>query len=287
MKKTLLALFAALTLLTCGARAEIFFEEPPERWDDIEKLEWTIFDVNEGDAMLLTCGGESMLVDGGPMPFRVQLSEALKARGLEHLTTILNTHYHDDHIDGIYYLFRFGFTADEYVQPYSEKALEADELGRRTARAAQANGVPVRRIDDGDVLTVGSAKVQVIKSDIIYSTNARSLVLKVTFKESSILLCADIIGEVQHDLVETRDPALLDADLIKMPHHAITPAVPEFLDAVSPEVAIVTSKEDLLYEDSIIQLTLRDLHPMYSGDGTVYAVTDGEDWYIYQTRGQF
>ena len=285
----LCALVLSLALCTpASAQAQVHFgEQPPAQWEDADVLEWTIFDVNEGDAMLLRCGGESMLVDGGPAPFREDLRDALDALGLRHLTRFFNTHAHDDHIDGLYYLLTYGFTADEYVHAYSPTAIETNELCKRAYEAAKKNGVPVRRVGDGDTLTLGGAQLQVIQWTGILNANARSLVLKVTFGESTALLCADIIGDTQHALVDSAPEGLLDADIIKMPHHAITAAVPEFLDAVSPEAAVVTNCESRAGDGAKKQLRCRKLPALFSGAGRVNAVTDGTDWYVWQEEGKF
>lgn len=250
-------------------------------------LQWTIFDVNEGDAMLLTCEGESMMVDGGPNPFREDLQQALDERGLRHMKYFLNTHYHDDHIDGLYQLLLNGFTADAYLHSYNDWAIRNSELGERTVKAAQKANVPVERILEGDTLSLGGATIQVHQCTEFTNTNARALMLKVTYGESSILLCSDIIGQVQHYFLENLPAQELKADLIKLPHHAITPTVPAFLDAVAPEAAVATNREKDLDGKSINQLKSRDLPTFFSGDGTVYAVTDGTDWYLWQTEGTF
>lgn len=283
MKRAVL-LALVLVCLPMLAAAQVYAGDPPAAWAQKETLEWTVFDVNEGDAMLLTCGGESMLVDGGPKPFRAMLRDELEARGLRHLTRILNTHYHDDHIDGLYYLFTYGFTADEYLHAYSDSAIAGNKLGRRTVQAAKKNGVPVRRVADGDTLTLGGATIDIIQCTKILNTNARSLVLRVSFGGSSILLCADITGEVQHELVESLSEQALRSDLIKLPHHALTPAVPEFLDAVAPQAAVITNRSYNVGTPAKAQLTSRKIPAYFSGDGLVRAVTDGVDWYMTQQK---
>lgn len=285
--KRLIFLAALCLMLAAGARAEVYMQKPPADWADRDVLEWTVFDVNEGDAMLLRCGGESMMVDGGPAPFRDALCEAMDARGLRSMTYMLNTHYHDDHIDGLYYLLKAGFTAGEYLHGYSDGALESDDLGRRTAAAARQGGVPLRRVGEGDVIELGGARLSVFQCTSILNTNARSLVLRVTFGDSALLLCADITGEAQRDFLKRLPEGALRADVIKLPHHAITAAVPEFLDAVSPEAAVITNRRAKVKHGPISQLTSRDIDALFSGDGTVTAVTDGADWYIWQTKGEF
>ena len=287
MKMTAL-LAALLMLFSLPGRAEIYLSEPPADWEGRTLLRWTVFDVNEGDAMLLECGGESMLVDGGSEPFRDQLREALEARGLRNgLAYILNTHYHDDHLGGIYHLFRAGFTPGKYLHPYTESEAQKNTLSRKTVEAVKKNRVSVRLVQHGDVFTLGQAQLHVYRCTEIGGVNAQSLVIRVSFGESSMLLCADINGKVQHYFAQHLPADALRADLIKMPHHAITPAVPAFLDAVSPGAAIVTNRQKDLDSKSITQLEGRNLPALYSGDGTVYAVTDGADWYLCQTEGEF
>lgn len=283
------ALILALSLLPfAGAFAEVYMDQqPPAEWDNLETLTWTIFDVNEGDAMLLSCGGEHMMVDGGPRPFREQLRDALDARDLRHLNYIFCTHYHDDHIDGLYYLLTYGFTADKLFHSYSDWALDHDERGRRTVDAAIENGVPVERIGDGYTFTLGGANLRVFQCTEFSNTNARSLVLRVDFKDSSILLCADIIGDTQDWLVKNHPDGTFDTDLIKLPHHGITPTHTTLLDVVTPEAAIVTNRYDNLEYGSKSQIRKYPLNAKFAGEGTIYCVTDGTDWYIYQTKGEF
>lgn len=289
VKRWVLCVLATFAIcLPHMACAQVFLsKQPPEDWDMEHTLQWTIFDVNEGDAMLLTCEGESMMVDGGPNPFREDLQQALDERGLRHMKYFLNTHYHDDHIDGLYQLLLNGFTADAYLHSYNDWAIRNSELGERTVKAAQKANVPVERILEGDTLSLGGAAIQVHQCTEFTNTNARALMLKVTYGESSILLCSDIIGRAQHYFLENLPAQELKADLIKLPHHAITPTVPAFLDAVAPEAAVATNRQKDLDGKSINQLKSRDLPTFFSGDGTVYAVTDGTDWYLWQTEGTF
>jgi len=227
------------------------------------------------------------MVDGGPRPFREQLRDALDARGLRHLNYIFCTHYHDDHIDGLYRLLEYGFKPGEFLHQYNDWAIRNDKLGKRTVDEANQNGVPVRRVLGGDRLTLGEAQLELFHCTEISGTNARSLVAKVTFKDASILLCADITGKTQRYFLDTLPEGALKADIIKMPHHAITPAVPEFLDAVAPEAAVATNIYKEIDSKSTTQMEGRGWPTFYAGDGTVYAVTDGTDWYMYQTLGEF
>lgn len=113
------------------------------------------FDVNEGDAMLLTCGGKSMPVGCGPNQSREHLRDELTSRNLTHFKYVFSTHYHEDLIDGNYRLLTYGFTADEYLHGYSDWAISQENRMIRTVNAAQGNGIPIQRVQNGDSLTLG------------------------------------------------------------------------------------------------------------------------------------
>lgn len=68
VKRWVLCMLAAFAIcLPHMACAQVFLsQQPPEDWDMEHTLQWTIFDVNEGDAMLLALRGRKH--DGGRRP---------------------------------------------------------------------------------------------------------------------------------------------------------------------------------------------------------------------------
>lgn len=280
-------------VLLCGlwfpATAQVYEQEMPADWQEKDVLRITAFAVGEGDALLLRCGGESMMVDGGPKPFRDPMKEAMEQRGVRHFKYLLNTHSHDDHIDGLYYLMLNGFTADEYLHPYSEWWARADkELHGRTIKLTEKLGIPNRQVGEGDTLTLGGAELKLHRYTKVNNTNAKSLLAKVTFGSATALLCADITGRAQKGFLTQLEPEELKADVIKIPHHGITPVEPDFLTAVSPEFAIVTNYADEKRLSKLMyQLEGRGIPHYFSGEGTVELATDGTDWYVWQTLGEF
>ncbi len=272
--------------MSTSAMAQVYLGQPPADWDDKELFKLTIFDVNEGDAMLLECGGEVMIMDGGPNPFREDLKNALEARGYTHFKYIFSTHYHDDHINGLYHLMTYGFTADEFLHSYNPITVNLDKLHGRAIRQADKNGIPNRKIDEGDVLTLGGATLNIHRWGDVDNANGRSLAVKLTFGSSSVFFCADIIGKTQEYFTANLPADELKADVIKYSHHGITPCNVDFLTAVDPSFAIVTNRSKDVPRTTN-QLESRGIPGMYSGDGTVYCVTDGVDWYMYQTEGEF
>lgn len=281
--KKVCAILLVLMLWCTAASAEVYLSQPPaEGWTE-DVLRVTAIPVGEGDALLLECGGERMMVDGGPSALFHQLTGALEARGITHFKYLLNTHYHDDHINGLYHLMKNDYTADEYMHPYSDIYVNKDKLEKRTVEMAKRKGITVHRLHTGDVITLGGATIRVFRHWDIVNANARSMIERVEFGESSIWLTADITGLAQAFYAGDLAPELLKADIMKVPHHGITPVQADFMDAVDPEFCVVTSyEEDVTTIKS--QFEGRGIPAMYSADGAVIMETDGHDWYVWQEK---
>lgn len=281
-------LFLLLSCLLCaplGARSQVFVNaEKPADWAERETLRVTFFKVGEGDAMLLECGGESMLMDGGPDKFRADLKQAImETRGLTHVRYLFSTHPHDDHISGLYRLMSYGLTADEFLSPFKQSM--SNELQKKAVKAAQKAEIPYRQIVDGDTLSLGGAQLTVLRWDEGGSINELSAMSRVVFKDTALLLCADVPGLGQKHFLETSGDALR-ATLVKAPHHGIQAFVKEFLDAVDPEYVVITNYTTGT-KGIDTQLKSRNLPYTHTGHGSVVCETDGVDWYISQERGVF
>lgn len=65
MRKGLCWLAALLTLWTAARTEVLIGETPPEDWPEREVLRVTVLETGRSDAILLECGGEAMMIDGG------------------------------------------------------------------------------------------------------------------------------------------------------------------------------------------------------------------------------
>ena len=287
MIRGILALWLTLCLLAGVALGEVFLREPDQPgWDSRPLLRLTTFMTGQSDCMLLECGGQAMMIDGGKGHYREKLREALKAKGITHFKYLLNTHFHEDHLTGLLYLMRDGFGVDAFLTPYQDYAAEIDSLQREAITEAKKRNIPVVRIATGDELLLGEAVLSLYRYDEGLSTNGRSVVTRVAFGSCTLLLSADIIGDTQSRMLKEGLADWLSADVLKAPHHAITPMNRPFLNAVQPQAVIITNeiKRDHL---GSVQLDAAGIPTLYTGEGTVILETDGEDIYLWQTPGNF
>ena len=81
-------------------------------------------DVGQGDAALVSCEEQYMLIDGGGKKASQKMYSILKSRDIRHLNVVVGTHPEEDHIGGIPGAFSFA-DADVILSPVTEYSTDA------------------------------------------------------------------------------------------------------------------------------------------------------------------
>ncbi len=224
-------------------------------WGEVSNdLRITVLDVGQGDCILVQApGGRAMLVDGGGAPGQEAggydigsevVVPALMARGVTKLDALVITHPHDDHVGGLAAVVE-AVPVTVAVDPMIESHSEAYEgLGA----ALKEQHVPVERASEGARINLGRgiyAEVLNPPEPLLASDsyeNDNSVVLRLVDGDVSVLLAADIEEEGAARLAEYGDA--IQSTILKVPHHGSAgAAIPEFVDAVNPELAIISVGE--------------------------------------------
>jgi competence protein ComEC len=206
---------------------------PPDGWVTV------VCAVGQGDATVLPAGpGAAVVVDAGPDPAAVD--RCLRRLGVRRVPVLVVTHFHADHIGGVDGVFR-GRRVDAVVTT----AWPEPAAGRgAVARAAHRGGSPVRVVGPGWSYASGWLTLRAIgpphrvvgtRSD----PNNNSLVLRSTVHGVIVLLAGDAEAEEQRALLEVAS-GTLRAHVLKVAHHGSAYQEPGFLDAVNPDVAMVS-----------------------------------------------
>jgi competence protein ComEC len=252
------------------------------------KLRVHFLDVGRGEAILIeTPDGQQVLIDGGYDP-----TELLSALG-EHMPfydrqieLVVLTHAGDERIGGLVGLpERFG--VGQVLQapfPYSSTAYET------WLRTLQEKSAPIVAAEAGtrlhlgygitlDVLHPGSEPVLTQAGELDLKDN--SLVLRLSYGETSFLLTGDLPRDVQEELVPWS--SALAADVVKLPAGGSNAGFSKaFLAATQPREAVVfVQQEDRFRELSAVVeeawIEVVGPHSLHRTDlaGTVSFVSDG------------
>ncbi|MCX6338722.1 MAG: DNA internalization-related competence protein ComEC/Rec2 [Candidatus Aureabacteria bacterium] len=208
-------------------------------------------DVGQGDASYIKFpGGENLLIDGGPeagvSAGRVIVRPFLQALGRARVDTVLLTHPHDDHIDGLFTVLQ-EFSVRRLV--LTGTAPSSDNC-RKLLGLAHAKGIRVYTVERGDRLARGDGvSITVLNpgrnphSGAQSDLNNNSVALLTEYGEVKILLCADMEKEAEGELCRSGLP--LKADVLRIGHHGgKSSCTDEFLRRVSPKLAILSAGEN-------------------------------------------
>ena len=205
-----------------------------------ETLTVRFLDVGQGDSILLACGDETMLIDGGPVEEGQFLVSRLNRLDVAKLTYVINTHPDEDHCGGLAAVLA-KYPA-EHV--YSSVTEYTTKVFSNVVKYADEQGHPVEVPQTGDSWTLGSASVQVIGPVQTYSDpNNGSLVLRVDYGGTSFLFTGDMEQNAEADLMDSG--ANVRADVLKVGHHGSPTSSSEaFLEAVAPSIAVISVGKD-------------------------------------------
>jgi competence protein ComEC len=190
-----------------------------------------VFDVGQGDAILLSGGdGSFALVDGGPD--QATLAENLAEYRVPRLDLVVLTHAHADHAAGL-----AGLPGRVPVGTMWSLISEhhPEDASRDLADRYEEAGIEVIEPDIGDAYRLGSLVVTVVGPERRYaSLNDESIVLLVDGPGRSMLLAGDIETHAQNDLAD------LEADVLKVPHHGGGTSERRWLEGVGADLAVIS-----------------------------------------------
>ncbi len=202
----------------------------------------TFLDVGQGDAIWYQDDtGYNVLIDAGEARRAVDILDHLE--GVHELDLVVWTHSHADHIGGMANIMMAMpvLAALSHGVPY-DSATYLDLVD-----VVAGFGIPVTTARAGDTYTWGESTAHVLHPDRQYlNENNNSVVIWLSHGAVDFLLTGDAEWEVENTLLSTGGD--LSAEVLKVGHHGSnTSSYGAFLDAVQPEVAVISVGADNTY----------------------------------------
>ena len=200
------------------------------RWSLLAPARVCVLDVGQGDAILVTDGASSVLVDTGPGDAVVS---ALARNNVFLLDAVVLTHLHADHAGGLEDV-RGAVAVGRVIVP---EGTDTSSLG---------DGVEVEEVCYGDVLRVGRFSLRAVSpvEPAGGEGNEGSLELALDFDDGARTLTGLLAADAERDetgaAVERGDVG--DVDFLKVGHHGSAASLDEGIaEALAPEVSVASA----------------------------------------------
>jgi competence protein ComEC len=269
-----------------------------------EYLHVVFCDVGQGDSVLVTKGEFQMVVDGGPSGEKLLSCLGNNLPFWERkIEVVINTHPQKDHLGGL----------DELVERYEVGRLVINGVygggkdGEKLRRLVQERGVEVVTPKKGDTLKISNVYFDILwpeervgkilawvdSNETFFDTekvlgkntdvNEVSVVTRLRYKEFEVLLTGDIGKGEEKKLLG--DERLTEIDVLKVAHHGSRYSSSlEFLDRVSPEVAIIQVGKNRFGHptDEVLERLSKVGAKVLRNDqdGEIEIVSDGERYWL-------
>ncbi|HHU63743.1 MAG TPA: MBL fold metallo-hydrolase [Clostridiales bacterium] len=246
------------------------------------QLKVHFIDVGQGDCIFIQTPTQNILIDGGERGNAVV--DYLKAEGVNELDMVIATHPHSDHIGGLINVIE-SIEVKEVVDPavvHTSKTFEdyLTLIDKKNIKFTQGRAGMKKELGDGAVI------------EILHPTkpskkhlNDASIVAKLTFGDISFMFTGDAEQYSEEQVLGKNYN--LSSTVLKVGHHgSSTSSSTAFLEAVSPEVAVIMVGEDNDYghpHDEVLERLAEEGTEVYRTDvhGTVVITTDGRTYDVW------
>ena len=239
-----------------------------------EELEVYFLDVGQADSILIRNKDKNMLIDAGNNNDGDYLVSYFKSIGIEKFDYVVGTHAHEDHIGGMDNIID-NFGIGKFYMP---DKITTTKTFRDVLDALERKQIKFNVPEIGDVLNFGDVNIRVIYISSDDELNDTSIVLKLVYKDISMLFMGDASTKVEEKIL-LQD---LKSDVLKVGHHgSIYSTSEDFIKGVEPKISIIEVGKNNNYGHpryEVIERLKNIGSKVYrtDEDGTIKVSSDGE-----------
>lgn len=271
-------------------------EEPTEQVDG--DLELHHIDVGQADAtLIITPAGETILIDTGDWrPAGEQVIAYLESLGIDRIDHLVATHPHADHIGGHAAIIEWAETEGDGIgAAYDSGVPHTSATYERYLDAIETYDVDLFIVEEGDELPLEDEDVTALilnppRGDSGDDFHFNSVSIVIEFGEFRYVTTGDANANAEARMVE-EGAGEVDADVYQAGHHgSSTSSTRSFVEAVSPDIAVISSDYDSQYghpHDEVLKLFAEmGIQTYWTGvHGDIVVTTDGTNITVEPSEG--
>lgn len=260
-------------------------QEADDKNDEISQLRVHFIDVGQGDSILIEADNRYMLIDAGERDKGTVVIDYLENIGVKKLDYVIATHPHSDHIGGLADVIKH-FSIGKIIMP---NAVHTSKTYENLLDIIADKGLKITKAVVGNKYDLADASFTILApSGSEYSSlNNYSVAIKLQNGNNSFVFTGDAEVQSENEMLKTGID--LDADVLKLGHHgSSTSNSDKFLDAVTPDMAVISVGEGNQYghpDDEVLQAMKDRNIKLYRTDeqGTIIIESDGNKITVNKT----
>lgn len=196
-------------------------------------------DVGQGDCIFIELPNkEVMLIDAGESKSKNKIVNYIKTLGYQNIDYVVATHPHADHIGSMNTILN-KFTIENIYLP---NKMHNTKMFKTMFNTIINQEIPVEFVSLGSkILEQYDLSITVLSpiAENYANLNNYSTIIKIDYGESEFLFTGDAETLVENELLFNQVD--IDSEILKVGHHGSnTSSSEEFVEAVSPEIAVIS-----------------------------------------------
>jgi competence protein ComEC len=207
--------------------------------DHSNTMRVTAVDVGQGQGLILSTNGRSVVIDCGGNYADYVMPAAILSQGAATIDAVILSHFHDDHVNGVATLLER--VKVHYLIFYDDDDKDVAETRAMLESAAIRAGTEIVAIREDIVIQMGDCRLDLfVPRDTSGNINERSLSVLANYNNFTILTMGDMNSFSERQLLRLVDIPTLD--ILMLSHHGSRfSTCNTLLHYTRPQIAIVSA----------------------------------------------